>query len=413
MSWDKLVHGEDQIFTEQRIRFYATGVLPAYAISMLLWWRLYPNYWIVDTHGHLANIDFCWLWVSGKFAVSSNVQRIYDHASYAAAQNIYFPPGECLYMPQYVYPPNFLFFTYLLGLMPYLTAFLAWVATTIVLYLAAVYAIIARRTAILVALASPAVIKNIQLGHTGFVVAGLFGLSLVFLERRPWIAGIFLGLLTYKPQFGVLFPLALFASRNWRTLAAGAAVAIAFAVAAGFAFGLEGWPSFFASLLDRNAGLSPDEQVELRLQSIYGLLNWAGAGPGVSWAVQLTAGLAVAVTVWLIWAKPIRFSLRASALCIGSVAFTPYVLAYDLCVLSIAAAFLVRDGMTHGFLPGERIVLVLCWAALFLPAIPVAPFIYTTLLLLVFRRIATRPGLDPEEEQKESSFIETKAFAGN
>jgi len=38
------------------------------------------------------------------------------------------------------------------------------------------------------------------------------------MEGRPWVSGIFLGLLTYKPQLGVLFPLALLASRSWRAL---------------------------------------------------------------------------------------------------------------------------------------------------------------------------------------------------
>ncbi len=64
-----------------------------------------------------------------------------------------------------------------------------------------------------------AVAVNVDFAHNAFITAALIGFSLVFLERRPWLSGIFLGLLTYKPHIGVLFPLALLASRNWRALA--------------------------------------------------------------------------------------------------------------------------------------------------------------------------------------------------
>jgi arabinofuranan 3-O-arabinosyltransferase len=407
----KLLEIEDRLFTEWRLCFYGSGVVAAYALGVLLWWRLYPGYWVVAPDAHLANIDFCWIWVSGKFAALSDPFRIYDHAVYAAAQDIFYRPGECLYLHQYVYPPTFLFLTYPLGLMPYLTAFAVWVVATLLLYLTTIHAIISRPAAIIVALTSPAVLKNIQLGHTGFVVAALIGLSLVLLERRPWVAGIFLGLLTCKPQYGVLFPLALLASRNWRALASATVASVAFGVAGGVAFGFHGWPSFLDSLIDRNAGLNPDEQVELVLQSTFGLLHWIGASAWISWAVHATIAALVAVAVCAIWAKPAPVSLKAAALCIGAVMFTPYVLAYDLCLLSIAVAFLVSDGLSRGFLPGERVIMLLCWAGLFFPAIPIAPIICAALLFLVVRRIVAGLGLDRAPVAGRGDFFEMKPVA--
>jgi hypothetical protein len=272
--------------------------------------------------------------------------------------------------------------------MPYFVAFLVWLMATLVLYEATIYAIIPRPPALIAALTPAAVLKNVQLGHNGFLTAGLIGLSLVFVERRPLLGGIFLGLLTYKPQFGVLFPLALLASRNWRALASATAASLAFGIAAAVAFGHQGWPSFVGSLMDRDSGLSPDAQIVLSLQSIYGLLHWAGARARVSWATHLTVAAAVACTVWAAWAKPIPHALKAAILCIGSVMVTPYVLIYDLCVLSIAVAFLIKDGLASGFLPGERVVIFVCFSCLFLVATPVAPIICAALLLLAVRRIA-------------------------
>jgi hypothetical protein len=95
----------------------------------------------------------------------------------------------------------------------------------------------------------------------------------------------------------------------------------------------------------------------------------------------------VALAIAITWAKPIALRLKAAFLCAGSVIVTPYVLAYDLCILSIAAAFLVSDGLSSGFLPGERVVILACWGILFLPAAPLAPFTCAALIFLIVRRI--------------------------
>jgi hypothetical protein len=262
------------------------------------------------------------------------------------------------------------------------------------LYLTAIYRIVPCPAALIAALAPAAVLKNIQLGHNGFLTAALIGLSLAFMERRPWVSGVFLGLLTYKPQFGVLFPLALLASRNWRALGGATAASLALGVMAALAFGYQGWPSFILSLLGRNSSLSPDGEVELNLQSVYGLLHWVGASGAIAWTVQLTIAAVVAAAVCAVWARPIPYSLKAAIICVGAVTVSPYLLAYDLCILSIAVAFLVRDGMSHGFLPGERTGLLICFGGLFPVATPIAPMICAVLLFLIVRRIvAWRYGL--------------------
>ena len=235
-------------------------------IAILLQWVSYRGQWVVGPDGKLGGIDFCWFWVSGKFAAMRDPSRIYDPALYAAAQNVYYPPGQCLWLlHQYVYPPTFLFFTYWLGVMPYLLAFAVWIGTTLLLYLAAVYAILPRPAALIAAIASPAALKNFQLGHNGFLTAGLIATSLVLLERRPWLSGVVLGVFTYKPQFGVLFPLALLVSRNWRALAGAIASGLIISIAAALVFGFRTWPAFIGSLLNRSPGLSPQAGVELRL----------------------------------------------------------------------------------------------------------------------------------------------------
>jgi len=122
----------------------------------------------------------------------------------------------------------------------------------------------------------------------------------------------------------------------------------------------------------------------------------------------LAAASTAAVTICAIWTKPIPHPLKAAALCIGSVMVTPYVLGYDLCILSVAVAFLVKDALSRGFLPGERAGMLMCWAGLIFL---MAPLITVTICLVLFfllaRRISTFRWC-----QTVAKNCEMKGFAG-
>jgi arabinofuranan 3-O-arabinosyltransferase len=410
MSWNRLAEIEDRIFTERRITFYGFGVVAAYALSLA--WRLVHGQWIFLPDGRLRCIDFGWMWLSGRFAVSGNSAQIFDYSIFSAAQTALFGHDNCPFLTPYVYPPTYLFMTYFLGFMPYLIAFAVWVLATLFLYGTAVYTIIPRRAAVIAAMSPFFVAVNADFGHNGFITAGLVGFSLAFLERRPWLSGIFLGLLSYKPHVGLLFPLALLASRNWRALASATVATVILGIGAVFAFGSEGWASFLHTLVDRQSTLSPDSAVPLALHSVFGLLRWVETSGRVSWGGHLIVAAIVAPTVWVVWAKPIPFSLKAAVLCIGSAMVPPYILFYDLCILTIAVAFLVRDGVSRGFLPGERTVILICFAALFLVQVPIGPVVCAALFFLAARRIAAYRRLG-QDSPRSRELSEMKPLASD
>ena len=80
----------------------------------------------------------------------------------------------------------------------------------------------ARRTAAfcLSALLSPAAAIAVWLGQNSFLTAALLVGGFALAKRRPLLAGFLLGVLTYKPQFWLMVPIALIAARQWKTLAA-------------------------------------------------------------------------------------------------------------------------------------------------------------------------------------------------
>jgi hypothetical protein len=378
---------EDRIFTEPRIRFYAAGVVLALALSLA--WDMWHGKSVFDLNGNPICLDFCTIWVSGSFAGSHNPVLVYDYSIFSVAQSILVSLPVANFPPyHYWYPPTFLFFAYPLGLMSYFAAFAVWSVVTFLLYVATVYAIIPGSTTLIAAATPFVVAENMMLGNNGFLTATFIGLSLVFLERRPWLSGVFIGLMTYKPQFGVVFPLVLVASRSWRAFGSASITSVILGLAATIAFVNQGWVLFIDTLRDRNSSLSLDPGLELTLQSVYGMLHWAGANSGLSWTLHLTIAAALTLATCAIAAKPMPHSLKAAIICIASVAVTPYVQIYDLCVLSMAVAFLIKDGLARGFLAGERATILMSFAGLFFLLMPVGPIIYGILLLLVARRIS-------------------------
>lgn len=352
------------LFTERRLTLLALAIVLAttanYAASWVMW--LFGGKPVF----HNANcIDFTWIWLASRFAASAVPMHVYDYAAFVSAKLALVGPPNCI-LEHFDYPPTLLFFLYPLSALPYSIAFVAWLAVTIVVYLASVYAIMPHRTALIVALAPAPVWNNVLLGHNGFLTAGLFGFALVLAESRPRLAAIPLSLLTYKPQFGVLFPLALWASRRWRALAAAAIGSVLFAAAAGLAFGYETWPAFVHSLSDRASALSADPESVKYLVSLPFLVS-LGVSSHVVWGVQICTATCAAVLVYLIWKGSCPYALKAAALAFGSLVASPNVFSYDLCILTIGSLFLVKDGLNRGFLRGERTFLLVCSGLVLLP----------------------------------------------
>jgi arabinofuranan 3-O-arabinosyltransferase len=389
---NKLLQIEDKIFNEERLRLYGLGGFFIFAV--LLTWKVFINLpsvgegWPILPNGYPRCIDFGFFWLSGRLAVAGQTSEIFHFPAWSAVQGAFFSPGSCPNFNRFFYPPTLLFLTYPLGLMPYVVALGVWIVASCTFYLGAVYAIISKRAALCAAASIAFVtLSNVLMGHNGFFSAALIGLSLVFMERRPVLSGVFLGLLTYKPHFGLLFPIGLLASRNWRAIGSAALITAVLAVLAWIAFGYEGWAEFINAFTERGSDLGPAHGVHPRLQSIFGIVYWTGVSPWIAWSAQLAVSVITTFGIWILWAKPISYNLKAAALCAGILLVSPYALFYDLPILSIAAAFFVKEGLARGFLPGERTLIVIFWAVLLSFRLSSGPVISTVFLFLIARRI--------------------------
>jgi hypothetical protein len=309
--------------------------------------------WIVAPDGSGVPSDFINVWAAGRLALAGHAAAAYDWPAHKIVEETAVGHAFDGYFGWH-YPPTFLFAAAGLSLLSYATAYAVWVFGTFPVYLAAIRAIIGDRNGYLLAAAFPAVLSNFIVGQNGFLTAGLVGGALVFLERRPILAGVLLGLLTYKPHLGVLFPIALVASGHWRAFFTAAIVAALMVAASWLAFGSDTWQAFFGNIgHTSHAFLSEGWADWSKLQTAFGLTRALGGSETLAWAMQAAVALAAAAAIAVLWRSRAAYDIKAAALGAGAMLATPYLYTYDLVVLAVPLAFLFRLGRARGFLPQE------------------------------------------------------------
>lgn len=346
--------------------------------------------WLIDPQGRGIPTDFVNVWAAGKLVLAGQPAVAYDWTLHKEIENAavgYNFPGYY----GWHYPPPMLGVAALLALFPYAVAYAGWVAVTLPAYVATIRWLTGARIGYLFAFAFPAVLSNAMVGQNGFLTASLIGGTLGFMEKRPVLSGVCLGLLTYKPQFGVLFPLVLVVAQKWKVFFVAAAVALAMAVASVLAFGIESWQAFVHWLpITSKTFLSEGQANFGKLQSLYGLVRVLHGSEPLAWVLQIILSVSVAAAVCFFWRKKKPFALQAALLACGALLATPYVYLYDTVVLAVPVALIVRVAVKTGFLPGEQMALLI--AALFIFSFPFLelPAGFVAILIvtaLVLRRI--------------------------
>src|SRR5262245_16136866 len=215
--------------SQVRVSALIVGAMMIIMVEVGVLGGLYASgHWIADSTGKPTLLDFLGFWVAGHFTLEGNAVDIYDwrHLYDAQAATLGADRGRFV---AFAYPPVSLFWLAPLSMLPYPVAFITFITVTAGLFAYVVSAITARSSAAILALAVPPALSSAVPGQNGFLTAALIGALLLQLEKRPVLSGVLLGLLTYKPHFGPLFPLILISGRRWVALiAASAAVIVAF-----------------------------------------------------------------------------------------------------------------------------------------------------------------------------------------
>jgi hypothetical protein len=173
---------------------------------------------------------------------------------------------------------------------------------------------------------------------------------------------VLIGLLTVKPQLGILFPFALIASSRWRVFVAAGLTALAL-LAASVALGrIESWHAYIVKALPLQREVLQDAAGTAMPFHPTIFMNIRGlAGNHVAEIIQFGFTFAAVLAVWAAFrhrrdADP-RILQALFFAC--TVSASPYMGAYDLLPLSFAAVALIAEEKLDG--RGRRLAQLVYW----------------------------------------------------
>ncbi|MDP3869337.1 glycosyltransferase family 87 protein [Phenylobacterium sp.] len=314
-----------------------------------------PYLYAIGTQpGGRPSVDFMSFWSAGSLFWRDPASA-YDAAAQIAFQAEAFQ-SHGRYLP-FLYPPPFLALVAPLALIPFAVAYPTWMAATYAVYLASARRLLSAGAWPIAVF--PALYINAVQGQTAALFAGLFVAAGLLMARRPFVAGLVFGCLIFKPQLGLLIPLALIAGGFWRTLLGAALSSLALLLLALIAFGPETYAAFVGAgstslgLLQEGSSLG-----WAKVQSLYGASRQIGAPPWAAIGLQGLLSLAAAGAVAWVWRSGADMLTRMAALATGALLATPYVLDYDFVLLIVPLCWLARRGLEAGFRPWEKLLLL-------------------------------------------------------
>jgi len=337
-----------------------------------------------------ATGDAYYLWIQARFLISHPPAEIYDQRTLNAVQAAAgLDPRAAA---PFAYPPTMMIMLAPFGLLSYRAARWCAVGGSLLLYLWASVGRAWRLPALFAALVAPTTTLTIVAGQTGFLSGALMIGGFRLVASRPVLGGVLLGLLSYKPQLGLLIPIALASAGLWRGMAAASATVLALVLVTSAAFGWHIWPSWVAAIPAYSGQFAAQAGLRHLMPTVLANLLQLGVSPA---AARLGQGLAAVATASVVWfcfrqgAKP----LAIAALLVGTFLATPHALFYDLPMLATAVIWVVgercRSGDSFRLAETGLLVLAMCFPIV-MPAPHARAPISTLCLMLLFAMIARR-----------------------
>jgi len=326
----------------------------ALAAVALDFWLHTANGFTNDGGEHLAR-DFVNYWSGARIALEGHAARAYDIDGFLQYQRSLIGAGA--EFKWYGYPPIAMLLAAPFGVLPFVPALAIWL-----LLGAGLCALLLSRSlgwpmAAMAAVGAPAVFLNTISGQNGQLTAALFAGALMVLGKRPVLAGILFGALCYKPQLGLLIPVALAAAGQWRAFVAAALTAVLLVIASLATFGVEPWLGFLHNAPVHRLLMENGDTFWHRMPTVFAAGRLLGAPVAAAYALQGVSALCAALAVWTVWRADQPMELKGAALLVGTFLASPYAWDYDMVVLVFAVAWLATEAVRTGFRPWERLAM--------------------------------------------------------
>jgi hypothetical protein len=359
-----------------------------------------------STFGHDGSIgprynapgtDWMVFYAAARAFFDGNLALIFDGHRFSAYQNEMFSGWLSAPRPfhPWLYPPHFLLLALPFGLLPFAASYALFMAVTAAVLVAALwrYAPPDRRRWVQLGslLLCPACSITVISGQNAFLTAALLVAGFGLLPRRPILAGVLLGIATFKPTLWLMVPVALIAARQWRALAGAAAMAAMLALASAAVFGVEMWRQWLEMALSPPADFY-SEWLEYGRSwglSVYTCAWVLGASHGGATLAQAVATLAAAASVYAAFRRDLAPDRQLAVLLAAAILAGPHVSTYDTLLLAIAAALLFCRALTEGAPLYEITLMLAVWLVpLFNPPRATPLGLMTPVLVALFIAVA-------------------------
>ncbi len=314
--------------------------------------------------------DYVAFWGAAKAVAQGEAAEIYELKNFEAHLLEEGPPRE-RYGLTWQYPPSYYFFVMPLALTPFFFGYLLWTFGTFALFLGVMRKTMSLQwTGVFLIAALPVCFNAVITGQNGFLTASLLVLAVALPDKRPIMAGIAAGLLTFKPQLGVLLPFAYMAAGCWRAFFSAAITALLMMAASIGVFGLETWQAFIHAIINVSEGVKSSLYPIHKMPTVFAAFHKSGVSREIAMILQGLAAVSAIGLVLYVWRKVKDWELRAAILMAAVFLCTPYAYYYEMTILIFPAVVLVRQALRTGFLRFEELGLAVLWAIpMFLPGV--------------------------------------------
>ena len=262
-------------------------------------------------------------------------------------------PGRKVFA--FMYPPVMLLLLWPLALVPYAVGYALWVGSGLV---ACAVTIGGRRGAWplgLIAAIAPSTLWTALCGQSTLLLSALIVNGLLVSSRRPIVAGILIGVATYKPQLGILVPVALIASGQWRTIIAAGMTVLSMVAITTVAFGHDIW---FAWLFHLNAIVDVRTEHASSWDTLFSTvasdLVTLGFGRRLADLGQAASCVAIVICTWRSFHRHDAGTtsgvnrLAVALLCVATFLATPFAFIYDLPLFTVGLLLFVDERRQSG-----------------------------------------------------------------
>jgi len=349
------------VFDATRMRRYSILIIAIFLLSAVV--LVASSHDMIDPQGKPLGYDFITFWGASDLTLHGKPEAAFDAAQTLAAQKKAI--GDTTVSFFWHYPPTFQLLVTPLALAPYIVFYLLFISLGFAAYLFALRPLLNQPHPLLLLAAFPPTLLCLYHGQNSVYSAALLGCAVWLSEksgRRALLAGACVGLLAYKPQLGILAPLAFAAAGQWRLFATAAITAIAFAGLATLVFGVGLWSTFLGNFPFVQTLIEDQVLPWRKMPSIWVFARGFGLPTTAAYVLQAISALAAAGVTIYVWRRCGMTRLSWAVLVSATLLVPHYVFDYELTLLAIPCAILASDMAERGASRREKGVLLAIFA---------------------------------------------------